>query len=50
MEGQKAIMLDFSEKAAAKRAAVFRNYQLKLIEKISILKWQGYNEEYFFLI
>lgn len=43
-------MEELTDKGIAKRNRVLRNYQLKLIEKIKILKWEGYEETYFFLV
>lgn len=36
--------------AEAKRALLFRKYQLRLLVKIELMKWEPYTEEYFFLI
>jgi len=41
---------EYKGKAEVKRAKVLRKYQLLLIEKIKILKWEPYTETYFFLI
>lgn len=43
-------MTEFTPLAQSKRNKIFRIYQLKLIEKIILLKWEAFEEDYFFLI
>jgi hypothetical protein len=50
MDATVMIAEEYKGKAEVKRAKVLRKYQLLLIEKIKILKWEGYTETYFFLI
>jgi len=50
LKGSSDEMKEISDLALAKRAKIFRIYQLKLIEKIMLLKWEPYSEKYFFLV
>jgi hypothetical protein len=41
-------MKGITNEAIAKRSIVFRKYQLKLVEKVKLMKWEKYYEHYFF--